>query len=538
MASAALLLRGLQKYNSIRSARIAKWNVHKKNTLDLDKNSKTLDERLTALEQRKESIAEVYGRVGASGSDILNINVGGEMVKAKRETLTQYPGAGILALFSGRWDQKIPKDVTGNLFVDTNPESFKSIITSLTDYKMSPNKDFLDTPIKNTKLQPTTSSLIDAFGLIYDSSAEFDSTIVRSKQNLRALLQQTDNAKRSFSELEVIYRTSRDGFHVPNMSAPDGAENIIVVKLKDGCTFAGLKLHSSSDSFGIDVKSFNFRKRDWHRDSNLDPTIEFPSEGVFVKEGLLGKTVHPYVLLGRDRRWVEDIEIIHVKPGDATMESSSNLEESIAEEMQAFEDAQESLREQEEALEKERSLVEALLDDSPIVYLEIGSTIRAVHESTIAQYPESVLYQQVCAALPCKWTKENVMTWLKGLKCMSSVELGRFSNVTGEQLLSLSRTKIQELGVDRPELVEYLWVEIGKVCDVGSSSNPIFLEYDANCMTTILDCLSAKALSSKLDYVPAPDPPSIEESECARFKDIVEYSFPGDSAKDFLGREG
>jgi hypothetical protein len=55
-----------------------------------------------------------------SDDDIIEINVGGENINAKRGTLFQIKGTRLEALFSGRWDKKLLRDSSGRIFLNVN----------------------------------------------------------------------------------------------------------------------------------------------------------------------------------------------------------------------------------------------------------------------------------------------------------------------------------------------------------------------------------------------------------------------------------
>jgi hypothetical protein len=63
-------------------------NVHERET--------NVGEREVKLEKMKHAISKVYG------TDVVNLNVGGEVVSVLRQTLTSVPGSMLEAMFSGR----------------------------------------------------------------------------------------------------------------------------------------------------------------------------------------------------------------------------------------------------------------------------------------------------------------------------------------------------------------------------------------------------------------------------------------------------
>ena len=59
--------------------------------------------------------------------EILDINAGGVIMSVTRDTLTHIKGTRLEALFSGRWDKKLPRDEGGRMFLDVDPKCFGSV---------------------------------------------------------------------------------------------------------------------------------------------------------------------------------------------------------------------------------------------------------------------------------------------------------------------------------------------------------------------------------------------------------------------------
>jgi len=69
------------------------------------------------------------------GSDIINLNVGGQRFSTSRQTLTGIPDTFFSALLSGRISSQ--KDETGAIFIDRDPELFRVILNFLRNRSLS-----------------------------------------------------------------------------------------------------------------------------------------------------------------------------------------------------------------------------------------------------------------------------------------------------------------------------------------------------------------------------------------------------------------
>jgi hypothetical protein len=63
--------------------------------------------------------------------DVLQLNVGGEIIITTRETLTKIPKYILSILFNGRWEHKLQRDQNGNIFLDFNPIVFRHLLDQL-----------------------------------------------------------------------------------------------------------------------------------------------------------------------------------------------------------------------------------------------------------------------------------------------------------------------------------------------------------------------------------------------------------------------
>ncbi|CAF1371235.1 unnamed protein product, partial [Didymodactylos carnosus] len=64
-------------------------------------------------------------------NDVIQLNVGGEKLCTLRSTLTLIPNSSLSTMFNGQWDNKLPRDHDGLIFLDYDPLIFKLILNQL-----------------------------------------------------------------------------------------------------------------------------------------------------------------------------------------------------------------------------------------------------------------------------------------------------------------------------------------------------------------------------------------------------------------------
>jgi hypothetical protein len=84
-------------------------------------------------------------------TDVIRLNVGGKIMMTTRETLTRVPRSTLSYMFNGRWEHKLQRDKSGNIFFDFNPILFHHLL------------DQLQTLETNDFTPPSESSLVTSF---------------------------------------------------------------------------------------------------------------------------------------------------------------------------------------------------------------------------------------------------------------------------------------------------------------------------------------------------------------------------------------
>lgn len=94
--------------------------LEKQRTENDTRNQEQLDQVLKERQKWDEDKATVDKFI-ASASTIVNLNAGGEKMSILRTTLTADKGSLLATLFSGNWDETLPKDKDGYIFLDYDP---------------------------------------------------------------------------------------------------------------------------------------------------------------------------------------------------------------------------------------------------------------------------------------------------------------------------------------------------------------------------------------------------------------------------------
>jgi hypothetical protein len=135
-----------------------------------------------------------------------------------------------------------------------------------------------------------------------------------------------------------------------------------------------------------------------------------------------------------------------------------------------------------------------------------------------------------------EWTPDEVSTWAKsddGLPEEVSIIL--YDNeITGRELLALTRDDLKMMGMKRVGNVALLLKEIEKL-EKASRDIVTLIEHSPYCFGKMLDYLRSKQLHSQGLLEKEPALPKVCDSQKKRFEKVVKYYFPGDAAKFILG---
>ncbi len=141
-------------------------NEYNKLIEELELEEKVLVGRLELINKQIDDAAAEYGNIHASDDDILKINAGGKIFIVKLSTLTQHTmGTAFWALFNGRWEKKLQRDMNGQIFLDVNPECFQAIVTFLNEMMVSCEDNPPDPPSVHDEQKPILWQHLELFGL-------------------------------------------------------------------------------------------------------------------------------------------------------------------------------------------------------------------------------------------------------------------------------------------------------------------------------------------------------------------------------------
>jgi len=91
----------------------------------LEKDQKQLEVEREKFSNEKELNQAIYE------SDVIHLNVGGEMIATTRQTLISLPKSLFSILFNGRWEQRLHHDDHENILLDFNPIVFRHLLDQL-----------------------------------------------------------------------------------------------------------------------------------------------------------------------------------------------------------------------------------------------------------------------------------------------------------------------------------------------------------------------------------------------------------------------
>ncbi|CEM01001.1 unnamed protein product [Vitrella brassicaformis CCMP3155] len=97
--------------------------------------------------------------------DVLQFNVGGRQMAAKRATLCVVPGSYLANCFSGRWEHCIERDADGCYFLDFDPECFEVILNWLRDRRVQGSGIGAKPPVPSVGKESHFANLVEFLGL-------------------------------------------------------------------------------------------------------------------------------------------------------------------------------------------------------------------------------------------------------------------------------------------------------------------------------------------------------------------------------------
>jgi hypothetical protein len=132
---------------------------------DFKQDEKQLKNDRQKFEEEKKQMQKSIKNV-----DVIQLNVGGQIIMTTRETLIQIPESILSIMFNGRWEHKLQIDQKGNIFLDFNPILFRHLLDQL---QLSHTKNLTDfSPPSDSSLVLPFKKMIRKLGLNHLLSLE------------------------------------------------------------------------------------------------------------------------------------------------------------------------------------------------------------------------------------------------------------------------------------------------------------------------------------------------------------------------------
>ena len=123
-------------------------------------------------------------------TDVISLNVGGQQLATIRSTLTRVNHSILAVMFNGQWEEKLPHDDEGNIFLDFNPILFEHLLEQL---RLMKNEELIEfsSPI-SPSLQIPFEKMLRKLGILLPSSIisndvrqiNVAGTVITTRQNI------------------------------------------------------------------------------------------------------------------------------------------------------------------------------------------------------------------------------------------------------------------------------------------------------------------------------------------------------------------
>ena len=277
--------------------------------------------------------------------------------------------------------------------------------------------------------------------------------------------------------------------------------------------------------------------------------------------GQLKATNHPDGGTRYKTMIIEDIEIFQVKevvPQQQDSKPSSritqvvrfseDINEAINTKIKSLAELESEIQNLEDSFNDEQSFIATFTsgETKDVVVLNVNGTIMATKRETLCSIEDSSLAQQFDDT---KWTEQGlsinrVKEWTPNEVCdwadkIEGIQEGvgsilKEDGITGCELLTLNMEGLKMIGIERAGTLCLLLEEIKKLKQ-SSQDTVTLIEHSPYCFGKILDYLRLKHMQCQaLIDAEASARPVVCESQKKRFSKVVQYYFPGDSAKMVL----
>eukprot|EP00986_Skeletonema_menzelii_P005186 scaffold1837_cov124-Skeletonema_menzelii.AAC.4 len=524
----------------------------------LDDVKRGLLDRLHDLNEKKKQCAAVYGDINVSDDDLIEVNVGGKIISAKRGVLCQMQGTRLEALFSGAWDKKLLRDSCGRIFLDVNGDCFQAIVDFLNELAISAEDEQPDPPWKDGG---EMTQIFTYFGLHF-----FPSNIIKQSSHLNTIHQWL-HEDGSDGDLKLIYSSSRDG--LSNEMFYDKCGNVgptlTVFELDEGegCVIGGYTntpwqstsaLMTANKAFLFALEGFGITSpiKMTLKDANGIAVQSYPGHGpIFRNEDRIDMYMtDSYVTLKSggayedtpwqsERKDIKEMEVYQVIGEQRSFNPANKqpkvdqftkeINEAINEKWKALRALKRDLTSLEERFKDEQQFIESLSseDVKDIITLNVSGTVMATKRATLMVVEDSMLAQQFDDT---KWTEQGNGNSPKVKEWTPDDE----NDINGFELIALDKDGLKMLGVERVGTICLLSDEIKSLKEKVNQDAVTLIEHSPYCFGKILDYLRLKRLQS-INLAEEPAPPTVCESQQKRFEKVVQYYFPGETSTILLG---
>ncbi len=557
--------------------------------LKISVEEKRLRDKFHELDEKKRACAAANGNADASDDDLIEINAGGKIIAARRGVLRQLKETNLEALFSGRWERKLPKDSSGRIFLDVNGKCFQAIVDWLNLLAISSEDEPLKPPSVDKEYMPILNYQWELFNC--DGNG-IDSNIIKSNEawTIHDWLDEDDIE----GGMKLLYCSSRDG--LSNKAFHEKCDNkgptLVLFELTEGGVIGGYTNTSwanngdyvSADKaflfalsgFGITspckmkLKDTNGNAIERRADygaifgGNHGDDLFMRAKGKKSYINLsLGNTYcsGPSELMNENLRYdIKKIEVFQISEDNPNLlhqrkrkqnvnsKLSGEMGEAITQQWKTLSKLDAKILYREESSREEEQFIDSFScgnASSDIVTLNVSGTIMATSRDTLQIAEDSMLAQQFDntkwteqsnAPKVKEWTPDDVANWVEGIEGVPDdvASLVGENNINGLELLSLDKEGLKMLGVQRVGTICLLYDEISKLEKEASQDVVTLIEHSPYCFGKILDYLRMKRFSS-MGLGNEPAPPIVCEHKKEMFEKVVKYYFPGESSDPILG---
>ncbi len=169
--------------------------------LEKEKNQLKIDrEQLDEEKQMPKSVDHM---------DVLQLNVGGEIITTTRQTLTKIPKSSFSYVFNGRWEHKLQRDPEGNIFLDFNPILFRHLLDQLQIIEINNSINIYMYPPSQPSLVEPFKKMLRKLGLQQSLSSEKKNVITFNVGGQTITTQRTTFTEVSNSTFDTIVPPSK-----------------------------------------------------------------------------------------------------------------------------------------------------------------------------------------------------------------------------------------------------------------------------------------------------------------------------------------